>query len=496
MKTPIFVFNSLNVERGGLTKAVMKRANLLSNYCDEVIFLTLAYQQDFRQIIEQLYSSGQLDKRVKVRNFFVDTLDIPDNVIRNKSDVKIKDFASTLDKKSKLEAYRYYENGIYRQYRRFNKDGTLKLIDYMDEDRKRTKREEYLADGSIVRTSHMSPMDNKPRLDRYFNHSGDCRLSIWINENQKQGRAILFEKDNAYEFENMNELYVEWIEKSIESLPQPVLMSDSRKTDEILIDVEAKVNKVAVAHNNHLSAPYDASASPKKTWYPLLNNLNKFDTVVFLTHEQKEDVLGKFDAQEVDVRVIPHAANKINKNELEYLPHEAVTLARFDEQKRIEEAIEAFKYVVASVPDAVYNIYGFGPLKEKLAMHIKQNGLENHVKLRGFASNPEEVYRKAACSILTSDYEGFGLVLTESLAVGTPTVSYDIKYGPKDIIRDGIDGFLVKKGDQEELARKVISLMTDNKLRHDLSQKAVEVSERFSEDAYKKRWLELFNNGS
>src|SRR4051794_7931549 len=89
-------------------------------------------------------------------------------------------------------------------------------------------------------------------------------------------------------------------------------------------------------------------------------------------------------------------------------------------------------------------------------------------------------------------YEGLGLVLLESLANGCPVVSYDIKYGPSDIVRDGVNGFLVPRKGQKKMAARIVNILTDPELRRRLSQAATEISTKFSEQAFVARWSELF----
>lgn len=490
MKTPIFVFNSLNVERGGLTKAVMKRANILADHYGKVVFFTLAFQQDHKNIIEKLYKSGQLDRRVEVRNHYTDLLHISKVDDPKEASVEVGQMHKIQDKNSKQLAFRYYEDGIYKQYRRFNGDGTLKLIDYMDESRTRLRREEYLRDGRLVRTSHMDKLTNKPKLHRYFLEDGTCRITVWVNPSGSEGRVIVFGEEDI-EYESIHHAYAAWIDKAVRDYEEPVLMSDSRKTDETVLLVNADAEKIAVAHNNHFEPPYDESAKTKKSWKHFVEGINSFDHVVFLTHEQEKDITSRYDVT-TKLHVIPHAAPATPAAKLAYQPKVAVTLARFEGQKRLDEGIAAFKHVVEEIPDAEYHIYGFGPLEEELKAQIKRLGLEGNVKLLGFSSDPAASYQSAACTILTSDFEGFGMVLTETLAAGTPAVAYDIKYGPKDIVRNDIDGYLVKKGDQKALAEKVVAIMKDRDLRDRLSARATEVIERFSEESFKKDWVEMF----
>ncbi|PAD40432.1 glycosyltransferase [Terribacillus sp. 7520-G] len=495
MKTPIFVFNSLNVKRGGLTKAVLKRANLLADHYAEVVFFTLAYQQDHKNIIEKLYESGQLDRRIKVRNFYTDLLGVELVTATVQMPVELPGYSHIVDKKSKLPAYRYYNNGLYEQYRRFEKDGSLKLIDYMDESRTRQRREEYLRNNRLIRASHMDMTTNKPKLHRYFHTDGTCKVAVWIDESGEEGKTILFDHDK--EFAKVQHAYAFWIEEAVKEYEEPVLLSDSRKTDETVLRVKSDVEKIGVAHSSHIAAPYKDDSETKITWHAFFEGIDDYDKVVVLTEHQKKDIISRYEVDPNKLHVIPHAAPPTVPASGESVdPHLAVSLSRYSQEKAVDEGIRAFRHVVDKLPDARYHIYGFGPLESQLQKLIDELGLQDNVKLMGFTTDPAAAYQSAACSILTSNYEGFGMVLTESMAVGTPAISYDMKYGPREIIRDGVDGFIVEQGNQQQLADRILSIMEDPALRSEMAKKAVDITGRFSEENYEQSWIELFSSPS
>lgn len=496
--TPVFVFNSLDIVRGGLTKAVLTRANTLIKHYDNVVFLTLKFQPNFKEIVRKLYETGKLDSRIKVLNFFDDV--IPNNGSQEPAktalhSIKEDNLIEFRDQSAELPSYRYYQNGIYVKYKRFTEDGRLMFIDYMDKSRYRLQRDEFDEEGYLVCSQFMDYIKNTPRLKCYYSRDGKCYITVWVNpDTKKEGRTLYF-GEQPKEYKSLYDFYTVWVEEKLKLIQNPIVMSDSRFTDGLVLNVDVPHGKkVAILHNNHFEKPYDRTAHVKKTWAPFFNGLERFDRIVFLTEDQMKDVSEQFGPLK-SYKVIPHAANPVvlEEDEKDYNPHLAVALARYESQKRLDEAIKAFKYVVNKIPDAEFHIYGFGPKREKLEELIKELDLEKNVKLQGFTSNPSNVLQTAACSVLTSDYEGFGMVLTESLAVGTPVVSYDCKYGPKDIIRDGVDGYIVPKGDKKKLAQQIIKIMTDRGLRERLSKNAREVLERFSVKNYEKQWVELLN---
>ena len=83
------------------------------------------------------------------------------------------------------------------------------------------------------------------------------------------------------------------------------------------------------------------------------------------------------------------------------------------------------------------------------------------------------------------------LTLLECLSVGTPVVVHDIRYGPAEIVRDGIDGFVVPVGDIRAASAAVVRLLTEPGLRERMSRSAREVTARYSCQAHDRAWLSL-----
>ena len=168
-------------------------------------------------------------------------------------------------------------------------------------------------------------------------------------------------------------------------------------------------------------------------------------------------------------------------------------MARLDQQKQLDHAIKAFAEVITKVPDARLEIYGRGVLQGELNRLIRNKGLSANVRLAGFTDDPMKVYRGAGLSLLTSRYEGFGLVLVESLQQGCPVVSYDLRYGPSDIIEDGVNGFLVPYGDQRAMADTIVRCLTEPGLLARLSSGTVPAVRPFTPESCVARWSGLYN---
>ena len=98
----------------------------------------------------------------------------------------------------------------------------------------------------------------------------------------------------------------------------------------------------------------------------------------------------------------------------------------------------------------------------------------------------------ASMFLLTSHYEGFGLVLLEAMSVGLPVISYQCPTGPRDLIADGENGFLIQPNDEDGFAEKVCMLMADQNLRVKMGANALRTSKNYRMEKIIGMWMDLF----
>ena len=115
-------------------------------------------------------------------------------------------------------------------------------------------------------------------------------------------------------------------------------------------------------------------------------------------------------------------------------PLRVVQLGRLDSVKRVDHAMRAVGIAAQAFPGIRLEVYGRGPELEHLLELRSELGLEDVVSFPGFTEDPIEVLAGAAVSLMTSRREGFGLAVAESLAAGTPVVTYDVDYGPAELV--------------------------------------------------------------
>jgi glycosyltransferase involved in cell wall biosynthesis len=221
----------------------------------------------------------------------------------------------------------------------------------------------------------------------------------------------------------------------------------------------------------------------------LMNILaEKYDKFVVLTNENRKEW--------------PLQNLEVISNPLSFYPEVSATLTakkviavgKQSHQKGYDLLLQAWQKVVAQQPDWQLEIYGKKEPSEGLEAQASSLGISSNVQFFDPVKNIEANYLASSIYVMSSRYEGFGMVLIEAMACGVPCVSFDCPYGPSDIIADGEDGFLVANGDVDLLAQKLVLLIEDNALRTNMGNNAKVNVKRFLPETICNQWDTLFKS--
>ena len=168
-----------------------------------------------------------------------------------------------------------------------------------------------------------------------------------------------------------------------------------------------------------------------------------------------------------------------------------ISVGRLKSIKGYDRMIPVASAVLKKHPDWSWDIYGEGDYRLELESLISKYGLENRVILKGNDPCVQEKYKEYAFCVMTSYYEGFALVLVEAMAQSIPCVSYDCPTGPREIIRNDVNGYLVEDGNEESMICVIDRLMNDSKLRLKLSKSTVNVLGKFDRKTIYGQWRTL-----
>ncbi len=157
-----------------------------------------------------------------------------------------------------------------------------------------------------------------------------------------------------------------------------------------------------------------------------------------------------------------------------------IAVGRLTHQKGFDILIDIFENTHQQAPDWELNIFGEGEDFQLLDSQIKQKQLESHIKLYGSVKNISENYLKSSIFVLSSRWESFGLVVIEAMSHGLPIISFDCD-GPKNLIEENKNGFLIPRFDQEDFSKKLLLLINNNEIRQELGKHALATSLKYEE---------------
>ena len=182
----------------------------------------------------------------------------------------------------------------------------------------------------------------------------------------------------------------------------------------------------------------------------------------------------------------PHGSSCENK--------QVIFVGRLNEQKGLEYLVDIWAKVNRKHPDWVLHMYGDGEQKQLLSQMIKEAGLERVIISYPPTPMIKDKYLESSIFLLTSRFEGFGMVIIEAMACGLPVVSFDCPWGPAEIIRNGEDGFLVEYLNTDETAQRVCQLIENPELRKTMGMQARVNVQRYNRDVVMKQWTDLFES--
>ena len=220
--------------------------------------------------------------------------------------------------------------------------------------------------------------------------------------------------------------------------------------------------------------------------------MNKADALVSLTSADKTNWEKHVN---IPIFVIPNLVT-VYPNDISCYSERSnriICVGRLTRQKGFDYLIKAWALIANKYPGWKIDIFGSGDLEDFLIQMIDNYNLKESITINKPTSNIFEEYDRSSIYVLSSRYEGFGLVLLEAMSFGIPCISFNCPHGPSDMITNGEEGILVPVGDINKLADSIEWMITHKEERDRMSQNSREKVKYYLAENIMPQWVELFN---
>ena len=256
------------------------------------------------------------------------------------------------------------------------------------------------------------------------------------------------------------------------------------------------------AHGFHF---YDGA--PKKNWmifYPIEKFFSKMtDILITITHEDYKVASEAFHCKVAYIHGVGVSGERYKpvtieeklalRGKMGYSKNAKILLCigELNDNKNQSMAIRMMHKVVAKYPEAILLLAGNGPKQKFLEQLIEQEGLERNVKMIGYVTNLQDYQHIIDVQVSCSLREGLPLNIVESMLSGNPVVA-SLNRGHRELIQDGINGYIVDPNDYDTMGNRVLSLLDNDDLRKQIIQNAIIFAQDFTFTSVKKELEEIY----
>lgn len=310
-----------------------------------------------------------------------------------------------------------------------------------------------------------------------------------LKKNLKEFKFIKFVINSFFMFSQYY-LHNKVVVGSIKNIEKSIIISTRNEHTKLINKYSKESNKlIAQLHCDH--SQYKGYLKDIKYRY------NNIDYLLLLTEELKNEVepeLTELNKKTKCLTVPNFIKDKKDTKDIER-EKQVISVGRLSVEKGFDRLLLIWEKFLVNNEGYILKIVGDGEEKEKLIQLAQSLDISDSVVFTGFLSNDEviEEIRKSKIYVMTSLQEALPMVLIESISKGTPVVAYDVRVGPRAIIKEGYNGFLIKENDIEGFIKKMNFLIKENNVYSIMSKNAIDSANIFSEENLKNIWTEILN---
>lgn len=450
-----------------MTRASFRRSNALARLGEDVEVLTFNVEPDITAVIEHVRSAGELGS-LTVRNMHSELCRSPSmfnpdaaerhgfslicEAFRPTSDLTevIGDFTSDSQDFSVTEWAD--DTGVVRRIDLRNREGELFFVD-----------------------------------ERKANTPNPRRLTVL---DSKTGIPLF--QGGSFALQTL------WLDTVLGSDLSAITIDGVAPSEAFSGYMRPNVVKFLVQHTIHQEAGTDPVTGPleSRVANPLRQN-RTFDGLVTLTEKQRAHLLSRIDpcSKTTAIPNVNPAPNDVDDG----IPRDSnlcVVVSRIEESnKQLSHVLEALDIARRANPGIHAEIYGgpsAGPVWDRLHSELETRGLVGTVKFYGHQEQATRHFWRAGFTVLTSKFEGQSLALVEAMSRGAIPLSYDVNYGPSEIVRSGDTGYLVPPNDIHALADRMVFVSRETPAVREMRERGIAASDAYSEATVAGAWSKLY----
>ena len=507
-KINYFIGKGIDLDLTGIEQAQLNRLHLFEKYDQRAKIVRFSYSRTAHADAARFgLKASQLcnlfDWLQDVETFSDQPILLGD-VVDSSSEMRLAGVSGDISAVNVIQQRR-----VIMQVRYTTESQQVQQVILVDRDGKITHTDSYDSRGFMSRRSFMTKT-GKHYADDYFTPAGKRVLHVDFNGDSHHGVRQLVLADKTV-YQHPVQLQVRFLKMLAEREPSRFFFDRSYDPD-MIVSPDLKAEKYLVVHNDHRAYASAATAAEVAFYQRVHVNyephahpaayLAEFREpgdmagVVVSTSRQKQAIQADFPDLKVPMAVAPVGIADPMPPVVSWSdrdPNLLIAVNRISTEKGLLDLIDAFIAIHRQNPAAHMEVYGAvsGDLGQKLLaqLHVEllQADMDQDVVFMGFRKKLDAVYDRAGMMLMTSATEGFNIALEEALSHGVPAVSYDVDYGPRDMIENGVNGVLVSHGDVDGFAQAVNQLLKDPTKQQNLSAGAYRLRDQFSA---KNTWAE------
>lgn len=227
----------------------------------------------------------------------------------------------------------------------------------------------------------------------------------------------------------------------------------------------------------------------------LRNSCKYLDKLVVVSRDLKHIYSEDFKNNDIKCQVeyIPNFLEKLPKKINKLDNKNIISVGRLEPEKGFLDLVSVFKLMELKDGEVYLNLVGDGSQKDKIFKNIVDNNISRKVKMPGYLDFEElnKLYEETSLYLMTSYTESFGLVLIEAMSHGIPVIAFSCAEGAKELINNGVNGYLINNRNEHEMADRAVKLLNNPDKLKELGENARTTALKYSKDEVKKMWIKL-----